>query len=1110
MRPPAGWRRLTARLVGLLALAGAGAAPLTAQVKNIRFERLTGEDGLSQNDVYDIYQDRRGFMWFATQDGLNRWDGYSFTAFRHDPLTPGTLSDSFVYTVLEDRRGTLWAGTVGGGLNRYDPQSGTFTALRHDPSNPNSLSNDRIRVLLEDREGLIWIATDGGGLNRFDPASGDFTRFTHNPAEADSLSHDKIIALYQDRSGSLWVGTDGGGLDRFDASTQSFEHFLQDAERPGRLPASRVRAIFEDQAGLLWLGTYEDGLYRLDPARESFKRFGHRPQDPSSLSSNRVRAIFQDDQGTLWVGTDDGLNEWRGEGAGFAIYRNDPGRATSLSENRILSIFQDRGGVLWIGTQGGGTSRWNPHAGFFSAYQANPAEPGGLSSNVVAAFAEDVDGALLVGTYGGGLNRLDRERRTFTHFREDAQDPGSLSDDRVMSLLVDGQGTVWAGTLAGGLNKLVLGAAGFEHYRHDPADPNSLSSDGVTTLLEGSDGFLWIGTFQGGLNRFDREAEKFVHYRHDPDNPTSLAGDLVTALWESTSGDLWVGTESGGLSRLDRDSGSFTHYGHVPGKMVSLSSNTIYTIREDREGVMWIGTQRGLNRWDPGPRAAHQGIFKRYTEREGLPNNAVFGIVEDDLGYLWLSTNNGLSRFDPRTEIFKNFDTAHGLQSNEFNSGAYLRHSSGELYFGGNRGFNFFRPEQIGNNTHVPPVVLTSFLKLNRPVELDPLAADQPIELHYRDYVVTFEFAALDYTAPESNLYAYKLEGFDPDWIEVAGVRRATYTNLDPGNYVFRVRGGNNDGVWNEDGLAVNIRVIPPPWKTWWAYTLYSLAVVLALIAYTRAQQQKLEREAEYSRKLEREVHARTRELAEKNTVLEQVNRKLEEASVTDSLTGLRNRRFLLRNIAGDVAVVERYYAQRPAAVGTAPVAGSELTPDLLFLIFDLDGFKEVNDTYGHAAGDLVLMQVRDLLRQACRESDTLVRWGGDEFLVVGRSTEPRMAEGLAERIRDAVAAHSFDLGDGRQAELSCSLGFAALPFVPRRPELLTWEQVVGIADRALYLAKGRGRNHWFGLLGTPRAAKLQPSELLRRINEAPEQLAAEGIVEIQSSEERARAAAGA
>jgi diguanylate cyclase (GGDEF)-like protein len=721
-----------------------------------------------------------------------------------------------------------------------------------------------------------------------------------------------------------------------------------------------------------------------------------------------------------------------------------------------------------------------------------------VSGNLIQSFAESVDDRTIwIAAYGDGLNRLDRRTGRFTHYRSRPNDPASLADDRVMSLAVDREGMVWVGTIDAGLDRLDPRTGVFEHFRHDPEDPRSLSRNAVTRIYEDRQGVLWVGTYKGGLNRMDRRKGEFIRYQHDPSNPTSLSNDRVVGITEDEDGILWIGTDGGGLNRFDPEKGTFSRYRHDPADPESLSSDNVWVVHRDRMERLWVGTQGGgLNRWDPSLRYAHLGRFKRYDTKDGLPGAVVNGILEDDAGTLWISTTRGLSRFSPETGAFKNYDASDGLQS-EFNHGAFFKASDGEMFFGGSNGFNSFYPQLVRENPHAPEVALTAFLKFNQKVDLGvPLTDVREISLTHKDSVVAFEFAALDYTAPEKNRYRYKLEGFDEDWIDAGRLRRATYTNLSPRSYTFRVKAANNDGVWNEEDLAVRVRMIPPPWRTWWAYGIYTLMGVGLLYAYARRQALKLEREAEYNRKLSLEVEVRTQELAQRNKELEAFNHKLEEASLTDSLTGFWNRRFLLQQIPKEIAQVDRAYE-------VAEREGKELVPksSLLFLMFDLDGFKGLNDTYGHAAGDRVLIQVRQMLLDACRQSDTIIRWGGDEFLLVGRNADPATAENLAERIRSVMEEKKFDVGLGEQTvHLSCSIGYAFYPFDPARPKFFSWEQVVGVADRALYVAKESGRNIWAGILSTPRS---RPADLLKRINDDLENLVAEGLVELRDSGHR-------
>lgn len=1085
-----------ALVLALVFLVGA-IAPAAAQQRKIPFERMTVEDGLPHSAVNAIVQDDTGFIWIGTQDGLAQYDGNRFVVFRNDEADPGSISNNWIWTLLKDSRGRLWIGTNEGGLNLWLPATRSFQRHVNEEMDGSSISNNRVRSLMEASDGRIWVGTESG-LNIFDPESQAFQRYLHDPSKADSLGHNQVRAVFQDATGAIWVGTNGGGLDKLDPATGAFTHLRHDPDDRTTISQDRVRTIFEDRSGSFWIGTYEGGLNRLDRKTETFERFQHDLLDPASLSDDRVRSIFQDASGVLWVGTDSGLNERQPGRSEFASHVSNLADPTSLSDSQVMSIHQDSGGVLWIGTQGG-INRWNAITGSFSGFRKDPGKPeSSLASNTVTSFSEDPAGRLWVGTYDG-LDLLDRKTGQVRHFRKDENDPASLRDDRVMSLFTDRSGTLWAGTYEGGLHRLDSANGDFTNFRNDPDDPTSLSRDAVTAVYEDSLGVLWVGTYGGGLNRFNQDRTAFVRYQHDPNNGSSLASDQVLRLLEGSDGTLWIGTDGGGLNGFQRSTGSFTRYRNNPDNPNSLSNNTVFSLLETTDGTLWIGTQGGgLNKWTKEDRDANLARFVHYDSRNGLPNEVIYGILEDDDGILWMSSNEGLVSLDPRTEQVRTYDTTHGLFSKDFNFGSYWKSSTGDMLFGGNEGFNTFHPSSIRSNAHIPPVVMTSFLKFNREVETEaPLSDLQEIELSYKDYVVSFEFAALDFSAPKKNLYAYRLDGFETDWNEVGNLNRATYTNLDPGTYTLRVKAANNDGVWNENGLAIPIRVVPPPWQTWWAYLLYAAIAVGAVLAVFANLAGKRRREAEQRRHLERQVAERTRELALRNRDLQEAIDKVELASVTDSLTGLRNRRFLVNNIDSDLALVDRYYEdlkRRPES--TDP----DQEPDTLFLIFDLDGFKGVNDTYGHAAGDRVLLQVTDLLEATCRDSDTIIRWGGDEFLIIARRTRRESAEDLAERLRASVAAHEFELGLGKTASLSCSIGFAFYPFLRRFPRALSWEQVNAIADRALYIAKKSNRNAWVGIFEANKASNVHPSALVQKINHELDELVEQGVVSLTTS----------
>jgi ligand-binding sensor domain-containing protein len=792
---------------------------------HIDFDRLSIDEGLSQSIVEQMVQDRQGFMWFVTEDGLNRFDGYTFTVYRNVAGDPSSLSHNELKSICEDKSGILWVGAFEAGLNRFDPITEKVTRYRHDPSDPGSLATDTVLYITEDRAGRLWVGTQGGGLDLLDRTTGKFRHHRANPGTPGALSHDDVRAIYGDGDGVVWVGTNGGGLNRLDPATGSFTYYRHRPDDPSSLTHDDVRAIYEDRSGVLWVGTYGGGLDSFD---RSTGRFTHHRANPSvsgSLSSDLVRAICEDHAGTLWVGTDGGgLNRFDRESGTFASFRNDRVNPTSLSADRVYSLFQDRSQVLWVGTYGGGLSKFDVGRKKFRRYANEPNNPDSLSHDIVWCFAEDPDGVLWIGTDSGGLNRLDRRSGRWQSFRHRAGDQSTLGHDTVRGLLEDRDGVLWVATNGGGLDRLDRRTHRFTHYRHDPSDPGSVAHDELRSIYQDRAGAIWVGTFGGGLDLLDPRTGRFTHHRHDPGDPSSISNDFIRLMVEDRTGALWVGTQGGGVNRLDTQRWVFKNFRNDPDDPSSLSNDHVFAIHEARDGTLWFGTfGGGLNRLDQAT-----GRFRRYTARDGLASDSVYAMLEDGSGRLWISTTRGLSRFDPRTGEFRNYDVRDGLQSNEFNGGSAYLSASGEMFFGGINGFNAFFPDEIGFNPVVPEVVITDLRLFNRSVRAGershgrvilqrPVNRTDAIELSYEDNLFSLEFAALHYSAPGKNRYAYTMEGFSDAWIPVNADRRfAAFTGLAPGKYVFRVRGANSDGVWNERGAAVRITITPPFWGTWW------------------------------------------------------------------------------------------------------------------------------------------------------------------------------------------------------------------------------------------------------------------------------------------------------
>lgn len=822
----------------------------------LRFEHLTIDDGLSETSVYSIQQDKQGFLWFATEEGLNRYNGYEFTVYRNSPINPYSLSDNNILSLLVDPSGTLWVGTLGGGFNRFEPEKDRFIHYRHDPENANSLADNTVLTIYMDRQGYLWLGT-ANGLDRFDPRAEKFVHFNHVSEDGDSLSHTTINAITQDREGFLWVGT-ASGLDRLDPRTGRLTRYTHTLEDSHTLAANSVSALYEDRSGRLWVGT-SSGLDRFDPGTGKFIHYRPEPASSGGYRNSTITSISEDAGGTVWIGTlGGGLSRLDPSTGQFVTFQNDPGDPYSLNSNEIHAVYFDRQGILWIGTFGGGINKLPISASRFSLYRSISQNPNSLSGNNIYAIAQDCGGDLWIGSKTG-LDRLNRQTGTFTHYRAIPTDPGSLSEDSITAIYASQSGPVWVGTRSRGLNLIDPQTGKITHYRFNPNNRNSLSSDQIRVILEDSSGEIWVGTYNAGVNRLDPDTGKITRYRREAGKPYSLAHNRVWAILEDRSGGIWIGNGNG-LDHYDGEAEQFDHYRY---KGPAAGEIDIIAIYEDQEGIFWLGTYGdGLLRFDRS-----RGTFSQYRIQHGLPAEVIYAILEDKNGYLWLSTNRGLSRFDPGTDTFKNFDVRDGLQSNEFNFGAYFRSPDGEFFFGGINGLTVFRPESMQDNPHVPPVVLTSLTRGGETITTQRTAETlQQVTLRWPANYFEFEFAALDYTRPEKNQYAYKLEGFDKDWNYIGERRNGRYTNLPGRTYRLLLKGSNNDGLWNEAGTAIYITVIPPFWETWWFRGGLALVLMLSVLGGYRLRVHSMQVRTQ---ELERLVRERTEQYRRRNQEIE-------------------------------------------------------------------------------------------------------------------------------------------------------------------------------------------------------------------------------------------------
>ncbi|GAB3320733.1 hybrid sensor histidine kinase/response regulator [Larkinella ripae] len=810
---------------------------VTAQSTPIRFKHITTDDGLSQSNVTCILQDKRGFMWFGTQDGLNRFDGYTFTVYRNNPKDPGSLSHNFIRALYEDRKGRLWVGTEDGGLSLFNRDTDTFVNYQRMAEKLNSISHNQVTTIAEDRRGRLWVGTFGGGVNRFDPATQAFTPFTHDPAKPGSLANNFVSDILVDTRGRIWVATSGGGLDVFDAVSSTFQHFVNQPTEPTSLSHNNLMALFEDSQKRIWVGAEGGGVNLLNADQQTFTRFQHSATNANTISHNDVISLEEGRGGSLWVGTrNGGISVISKDLTQISRYPYNENNREGLNNGSIYAICRDRRGDMWIGTYSGGINFYDREPQKFELYEKEKDNANSLSNNNVLSVLEDQQGRVWMGTDGGGLNRLQRETGQWVRYVNRPGDPRSIGSNYVMCVYEDRDRTIWAGNYKGGLSAWETTTDRFVNFPQSD-DVKGVSHESVCTIIEDQQGSLWLGTLGAGVSRYDKKTGVFTHYRASPDRAGSLSHGVIRSLYCDRSGTIWVGTEGGGLNRFDAQSKAFTTFRYNRKAPNSLSNNLINSIYEDSNGTLWIGTDSGLNRFD-----AQTQSFRTYREPEGLPNDVIQGITEDRHKNLWISTNKGLCKFNPRTGTFRTYGVSDGLQGNSFNRRAVFKGNRGEIFFGGTNGLNSFYPDSLRDNLAIPPVFITDFQLFNKPVAiggpdsplLKSISETTELTLAYWQSMISLKFAALNYSLPEKNQYAYKLDGFDRDWIDAGSTRTATYTNLDPGEYVFRVKASNNDGVWNEKGTALRIVITPPYWQTWWFRTALAAALLLAAYALYR------------------------------------------------------------------------------------------------------------------------------------------------------------------------------------------------------------------------------------------------------------------------------------
>jgi PAS domain S-box-containing protein len=820
------------------------------------FKHYTIDDGLVQSTVNCIYQDSRGYIWTGTQSGISKYNGIEFENFQYDLRDTNTISDNYVYTFTEDKNGNLWVATRDG-LNKlrlYDEQ---ITRYYHKYAGQNSISDNSVLGLYIDKSNILWLLTKNG-LNRLDISTDLITTYKY---EKETVFDANVsVKIIEDNYGTLWFGS-LSGMVAFNKKTGKF--MIYD-NKSVKLSSTNITSIIQDNESNFWIGT-ENGLNYVNIKTTQVRQFFHL-KDKNSIADNFITCLLTDKNKDLWIGSKNGLTKFRFSDSSFTNFTNDGTNPYSISSNYILSVFEDRANNLWIGTLSSGINKTDLKPKKIGLLNSN----NGLSINDIASIYEDENKILWIGTWGGGLNLYNRKSGEVQLYSSSKYGKFRIGNDEIYVIFRDSKKRMWIGTkenieILDPEKKIFLPIQNF--YKECKI------TDRVNSIMEDKNHNIWIGT-SNGLIVQNIENKFYTAFSKVLGDTNSINSSFVYSVYEDKDGIVWIGTSNGGLNHFDPKGNKFINYMPNPRNPYSISSSTVYYIKEIFDGTLVLGTANGLNFFNK-----NTGQFIYINKKMGLPDNEAYGFIEDNSKNLWISTNRGLSRYNIPSNTFKNYDQDDGLQSMEFNFGSFYKSKEGELFFGGIEGLNFFNPDKIENNTHIPPVLITRIKKNNFKGEQNiPLYKLENIVLTHRDYMLTIEFASLDFTNPEKNSYKYKLEGIMDDWVELGNRSFVTFSNLKPGDYVFHVTGSNNDLLWNEEGVTLNITVKPPYWKSTWAYIIYVLVILLFILWRIRAFRKE-------KQVLQKKVDERTKQLNEKNKELELQKVELEKLSIVASET---------------------------------------------------------------------------------------------------------------------------------------------------------------------------------------------------------------------------------
>lgn len=820
--------------------------------QDIRFKHLAKEDGLSQSRVNALLQDKFGFIWVGTDDGLNRYDGIKFSVFKNNVSKETSISDNWINCLFEDDEGILWIGTAEGGLNRFNRFTESFTAYRTE-KDKSTISDDHVTSILQKDKDHLWVGTTNG-LNLFSKKTGKFIRYTDEDIHSDkskTIPNDAVKVLVNGTDGKLWIGTEKNGLISFDYKTKKFKSWLRINEDKTPLVeySERVRALYEDRKKRMWVGFQGAGLAIFDRKTGEFDYFTSLMEPDKDEESLQISHITEDHSGFIWIASASGIYIYNDQTNNFRLLQKSD-ESFTLKENHIRCLFEDKAHSVWCGSESSGLSVYHRSFGKFNHVFSKSETDFAPLSNTIFAFEAGLENDIWIATIGSGISRMNFKKNETEHFPRER----NLTHDNILCFERTDD-LLWFGSWGGGLGCLDLKSKKFA----DPlmaGNTTGLSNNTIIDIEKDHEGNLWLATFNG-LNFYNREKDSVISF-------TKLNGFPFGIIYclKAEGKFLWIGTRGDGLYKFNTETRKFENFRKGKSGKNSISSNTVHAIYKDGNEV-WMSTKNGLSRLND-----NTGMFQNYYESDGLSSNFVLGILKDETGNLWVSTNNGITRFNPDNKNQKRFENRKyyaidGLQSDEFNQNAFYRMPDGEMFFGGINGFNHFYPQRIVDNANIPPVFISSFKVLGRDFELDTsVFFKKYIELNYRENFISFEFSALDYLLPEKNQYSFKMEGLDEEWSVPSSRNYISYSDLAGGDYVFMVKASNNDGVWNDTGIRIYVRVIPPFYKTKWFYSLCIIGVIVLVFIFIRLRISGIKREKKI---LEEKVNERTQELAEKN-----------------------------------------------------------------------------------------------------------------------------------------------------------------------------------------------------------------------------------------------------